>query len=67
MGRIPSPPPIIYYDSLSLSLSLKPLISSKDQEDNLVAGKKNPLPPSTPAFSRSCNFWHPFCDGIKYA
>ena len=37
MGRVPSPP---QYQSLSW----RPLISSQDKEENLVAGEKNSLP-----------------------
>ena len=29
---------------MTYSLSWRPLISSKDQEENLMAGEKNPLP-----------------------
>ena len=38
MSRVSSPP-----TTITISL-LRPLISSKDKEENLVAGKKNPLP-----------------------
>jgi len=40
MGRILSPPSAI----MTYTLPWRPLISSKDQEENLVAGEKNPFP-----------------------
>jgi len=66
MCMILSPPPTIYHDYY---LSWRPLISSKDQEKNLVAGEKNPSLNSSvfEIVQLSTYLRHPFLDGIRYA